>query len=272
MRSEFGLVWLVVSWLAASGTANAQGQLITNLGGPAGFGTGVLEYNDDGSSGEIDLTPAFPNGLEFFGQRFRSMFVNNNGSVTFGGPTGRYTPARFPVSGNRMIAPFWADVDTRAAGRPQRNGVYWDVRPGQVVVTWHNVGFYPSNNSRENTFQLVIISNELLDQDELWRVQFRYSRCEWTTGDASGGRNGLGGWPAQAGFDAGDGRRYEILPGSGTNAVLNLCRTSNVGVPGIWEFDIYRGSPQMARPTSDGVESQDFSRPPARSRRRRDER
>lgn len=259
-----GLVFTLLLALPAS--VDAQGPLITGLGGPADFGAGFLEYNDDGSSSEISLATAFPSGLTFFGQRFTSMYVNNNGSVTFGGATGTYTPERFPVLGNRMIAPFWADVDTRGGGRPQRNGVYWDVRPGQVVVTWHNVGFYASDNSLENTFQLVIISNENLDLDELWRVQFRYARCQWTTGNASGGRNGLGGTPAQAGFDAGDNTTYEILPGSGTGRVLELCRTSNVGVPGVWEFDIYRGTPQMNLPSSDGVETQDFSRP---SRRRR---
>ena len=78
---------------------------------------------------------------------------------------------------------------------------------------------------------------------------------------------GLGG---QAGFDAGDSRTYEILPGSGTGAVLDLCRTSNVGVPGIWEFDIYRGTPQMSLPATDGVESQDFSSPRRAPRRRRE--
>lgn len=266
MRSAIIGSWALGLFLVLPGAARAQGELITGLGGEAGFGTGVLEYNDDGSSSEIDLRPAFPNGLEYFGQHFYSMFVNNNGSITFGGPTGTFTPQRFPVMGNRMIAPFWADVDTRQGGRPQRNGVYWDVRPGQVVVTWHNVGFYPSDNSHENTFQLVLVSNELLDQDELWRVQFRYARCEWTTGSASGGHGGFGGVPAQAGFDAGNGNTYEILPGSGAHEVLQLCRTSNVGVPGIWEFDIYRGTPQMSLPTDGAVETQDFSRPAPRPR------
>jgi hypothetical protein len=255
-------VMSIVLWMSGVSIATpVEAQvLITDLGGDAGFGTGTLEYNDDGSSGEIDLRPAFPGGLEFFGQHFASLYVNNNGSVTFGGPTGTFTPARFPVEGNRMIAPFWADVDTRGGGRPSRNGVYWDVRPGQVVVTWHNVGYYPQSNDRENTFQLVLLSNELLDQDELWRVQFRYARCEWTTGSASGGEGGFGGSPAQAGFDAGDRAVYEILPGSGTRAVLRLCDTSNVGVPGVWEFDIYRGRPQMTMATD--VETQDFSRGP----------
>ncbi|MBX3273981.1 MAG: hypothetical protein KF729_27195 [Sandaracinaceae bacterium] len=265
---------LALAVLLVPAGASAQGELMAGLGGPAGFGDGVLDYNDDGSSAEIDLRPAFPNGLMFFGQRFHSLYVNNNGTVTFGGATGTFTPQRFPVTGNRMIAPFWADVDTRGGGRPARNGVYWSITPGQMVVTWHNVGYFSSHNDRENTFQLVILSNELLDEDDLWKVQFRYNRCEWTTGDASGGRGGFGGTPAQAGFDAGDGRTFEILPGSGTAGVLQLCSTSNVGMPGVWEFDIYLGTPQLNLPAAGGSETIDYSRGgrgerPARGGRRR---
>jgi hypothetical protein len=239
--------------LFAAGAASAQeqevGRLITGLGGEAGFGAGVLEGNDDGSSAEIDLSGAFPEGLPFFGQTFRSMYVNNNGSITFGGATGTFTPVRFPLQGNRMIAPFWADVDTRQQGRPARNGVYWDIRPGRVVVTWHRVGFFPLNDSRQNTFQLVLISNQALREDHLWRVEFRYDTLEWTTGGASGGNGGFGGVPAQAGFDAGDGTTFRILPGSGTRSVLQLARTSNIGDPGIWLINIFDGVPQAV--TSD---------------------
>ncbi|MCB9593106.1 MAG: hypothetical protein H6719_10270 [Sandaracinaceae bacterium] len=278
MKTHSALALLAL--LAAPSMASAQGELMGGLGGPAGFGEGVLEYNDDGSSAEIDIREAFPNGLQFFGERFHSLYVNNNGSVTFGGATGTFTPQRFPVSGNRMIAPFWADVDTRGGGRPARNGVYWDLSPGQMVITWHNVGYYSSHNDRENTFQIVIISNELLDQDDLWKVQFRYNRCEWTTGDASGGSGGMGGTPAQAGFDAGNGQTFEILPGSGTAGILQLCRTSNVGVDGIWEFDIYLGNPQVTLPGSEETETIDYSQggrgrratPPRRPRRRGRER
>lgn len=275
MRFDLPLAALTLT-LALPSAASAQGELMTGLGGEADFGENHLDYNDDGSTGEIDITAAFPNGLEYFGQRFRSLYVNNNGSVTFGGATGTYTPQRFPVSGNRMIAPWWGDVDTRGGGRPSRNGVYWDLTPGRMVITWHNVGFYAQDNSRQNSFQLIIISNELLDQDNLWKVQFRYNRCEWTTGDASGGSGGLGGTPAQAGFDAGDGQTFEILPGSGSRGILNLCTTSNVGVNGIWEFDIYLGRPQVSLPTNDQVETIDYSnggagRPAQRRRGRRRE-
>ena len=42
-------------------------------------------------------------------------------------------------------------------------------------------------------------------------VDFRYNQLNWTTGNASGGINGLGGTPAQAGYDAGDGVHFATL-------------------------------------------------------------
>ncbi len=270
------LVGLCLASAAFARPVSAQaGPLLTGLGGEAGFGTGVLEYNDDGSSAEIDLRPAFPSGLDYFGQRFTSFYVNNNGSVTFGQAVGLYTPEPFPLAGTRMIAPFWGDVDTRGGGRPARNGVYWDIRPGRVVVTWHQVGYYNSHDDHQNTFQLVIESNEVLDLDHIWRVEFRYARCEWTTGDASGGAGGRGGTPAQAGFNAGDGQVARTLPGSRTSAVLSLCRTSNVGQNGVWIINIYNGMPQEIVPDQ-GTQTYDFSggggaapaTPPRRRRRR----
>ena len=61
---------------------------------------------------------------------------------------------------------------------------------------------------------------------------------QWTTGDASGGTDGLGGIAAQVGFDAGDGARYELVSGSRTQDILNISTTSNVGIPGTWIFQV----------------------------------
>ncbi len=45
------------------------------------------------------------------------MQVNNNGALSFTNRVSQYTPARFPLTGTRqLIAPFWADVDTRGTG------------------------------------------------------------------------------------------------------------------------------------------------------------
>lgn len=63
---------------------------------------------------------------------------------------------------------------------------------------------------------------------------------QWTTGDdcPSGGVNGLGGIPAQVGFNAGDGAHFFTVPESQTTAVINISMTSNIGVPGVWVFQV----------------------------------
>ena len=61
---------------------------------------------------------------------------------------------------------------------------------------------------------------------------------QWTTGDASGGSRGLGGTPAHAGYNAGDGIRFALLPESDTPEIINIDTTSNVGVPGVWMFEV----------------------------------
>jgi hypothetical protein len=214
--------------------------LIRGLGGPAGFGTNELHYNDDGSSSEINVSAAFPFSLRFFGRTFNSLYVNNNGNITFGGPLSTYTPRAFPVANQRMIAPFWGDVDTRGMGRPARNGVYWDIRPGQFTVTWYRVGYFNTRDDLQNSFQMILRPAPVCGNGD-FDVEFRYEQCQWTTGDASGGMNGLGGTPAQAGFDAGDSRNFFALPGSLTMRILDLCTTSNVGEPGVWRFQIRGG-------------------------------
>jgi len=61
---------------------------------------------------------------------------------------------------------------------------------------------------------------------------------QWTTGDASGGEGGFGGTPAQAGFDAGNGVDFTVLNGSFTEYVVNLDKISNIGVPGVFVFQV----------------------------------
>jgi hypothetical protein len=220
--------------------------LVRGLGGPAGYGANFLDYNDDGSSPEINVAAAFPFGLRFFGAVFRTLYVNNNGNITFGGDLASFTPDPFPVADQRMIAPWWGDVDTRGGGRPAMNGVWWDIRPGQFTVTWDHVGYFASHDDLQNSFQLILRPSPSCGNGD-FDVEFRYERCEWTAGDASGGVDGLCDGldpdctPAQAGFDAGDNLNFFTLPMSRTNAVVRLCTTSNVGEPGVWRFQIRGG-------------------------------
>lgn len=43
---------------------------------------------------------------------------------------------------------------------------------------------------------------------------------------------------ARAGLNAGDGINFFSIPGSGTADIINVDTTSNVGVPGVWMFQV----------------------------------
>jgi hypothetical protein len=108
-------LWLSRTMLVAGIFAFSPVQAIelrSGFGGPAGFGDLSQLPNDDRSSSQLNL----PFTLNFFGNSYSTFWANNNGNITFGGPVGTFTPNAFPVSGQPMIAPFWADVDTRGTG------------------------------------------------------------------------------------------------------------------------------------------------------------
>jgi hypothetical protein len=206
-------------------------------------GNSQLARNDDGSSGLVNLSTVFKDGINFFGTNYTGLYVNNNGSVTFGSPLSQFTPnAIGGVSNLSIIAPFWADVDTRGIGQVVTYGL--DPVRGDFTVTWANVDYYNATDtnhvSKFNSFQLELIDQGGGDVD----ILFRYQDINWTTGNASGGTNGLGGTPARAGFASGDGVHYFELPHSGNQAaVLNLENTSgNTGFPGVWQFTMKDGA------------------------------
>lgn len=220
----------------------AQASLIDGLGGVAGFGVGEVPIGDDmEATRTVDITSAFPAGLEFFGVTYDAIHVNTNGNVTFVSRFGTFTPTAFPGAPQPVIAPWWGDGDTRGVlSEPAgANRVYYAVEPGRVVVTWYLLGYYASHVDLLNSFQLVITPPRMPQPEDppgAFDVEFRYHRCEWTTGDASDGTGGFGGVPALAGLDGGDGLNFVTLPGSLTMRVLELCATSNVEDPGVWRF------------------------------------
>ncbi|XP_038138318.1 sushi, nidogen and EGF-like domain-containing protein 1 [Cyprinodon tularosa] len=209
---------------------------------------------DDGGSGLQEISVAFP----FFGDRHSGLYVNNNGLVSFLREVSQFTPVAFPIAGDRrVVAPFWADVDNRLAGsvffRESQDSSILRRASGDVrtyfaefpdfnatwvlISTWHQVTFFGGNSQTPvNTFQVVLITD-----GELSFTIFQYNNITWTTGrHASSGGNleGLGGIAAQAGFNAGDGKRYFNIPGSRTADVVSLEETTNVGYPGRWVFRI----------------------------------
>ena len=68
-----------------------------------------------------------------------------------------------------------------------------------------------------------------------------YRKLQWTTGDLSGGSEGLGGTKAQVGYASGNNQNQN-LPGTGTNAVLDLPYQSNIGRRGVFVLRVDQGN------------------------------
>jgi VCBS repeat-containing protein len=224
--------------LAAAAILTAPSGLISGLGTDTGYGTLALAPNDDNSSGAINITSVFGSaGIDFFGTHYTSLYINNNGNITFGAPNGAYTPTAINAGfHNPIIAPFWADVDTRGQG-----AVYYDedAADGVMTITWDHVGYYGAHTDKLDSFQIALINEGNGNFD----ILYRYGQMQWTTGDASGGSGGLGGTAARAGYSAGDGVHYFELPQSGNqSALLALPATpGNTRIAGVDEFQVRNG-------------------------------
>ena len=92
---------------------------------------------------------------------------------------------------------------------------------------------FPPNQA--NTFQCILVTD-----GNLTFAGFLYAdeMIEWTTGDADGGMNGVGGNAADVGFIGDGGSNPFIISPSGTSDVINVDTLSNVGEPGLWVFRV----------------------------------
>ena len=161
----------------------------------------AMEPNDDESSALINI----PFNFNLYGQNYTSMYINNNGNITFNGPLITFNATAFPSTGNAIVAPFWADVDTRGAGQ-----VLYKVTPTALYVNWVGVGYFNQQSDKLNTFQLIITngSDPVIEEGN---VAFCYQDMQWTTGSASSGVNGFFGIPATCGANKGDGVSYFLI-------------------------------------------------------------
>lgn len=226
--------------LALAAVAVPGSPILTGLGGDSGYGVQILTPNDDGSSVLQNLNFS----LNFFGNSYSSYYVNNNGNISFDFPLYDFTPQVFPISTSAMIAPYWGDVDTRnrdGLSTQLQNNVYLASTSNSVVVTWDTVGYFSNHNDKQNTFQLVLTDRSAQSgHSGDFDIEFRYGRLEWTTGDASGGVNGYGGYSAVAGWNAGPASAINsfALAGSGTANVLQLINGTNTGQAGVYRFEV----------------------------------
>ena len=244
MRARIAVLLLAFIGALAlgSGSAWAAPGVVQDL---PGCRANNLPRNDDGSTGAVPI--GFTANV--FDLEFDQLFVNNNGNVTFDQRLGTFTPFDFRETGQAMIAPFFADVDTTGTG----SGIvhYGTTTLGGAqafCVIWDNVGYFSSNFDKRNKFQLLIVNRPGQGID----VIFNYDTITWETGEASGGEAGFGGTSAAAGYSAGDGDSAHalMLPGSfvnggllDSNAATSLAGHATTGQPaGRYVFPLRQGA------------------------------
>ncbi|MBI4876537.1 MAG: putative Ig domain-containing protein [Acidobacteria bacterium] len=196
---------LVLAGSAFILSAQAQ-QAIRDL---AGFREHSIARNDDGSSSLQQL--GF--NINFFGRQRSTVYVNNNGNVTFDAALATYTPFGLEGTRREIIAAFFADVDTRGAGSALVTYGNDTINGRRAFgVNYVNVGYFGSHDDKLNRFQLILV--ERADTGEgNFDIEFNYERIVWETGDASGGAGGYGGIPASVGWSNGTGEpgtSYEL--------------------------------------------------------------
>jgi hypothetical protein len=174
--------------------------------------------NNDAPGGTCDGT-SVPIGFDvnFYGSVHNSLFINTNGNVTFDSPLAAFTPFGLNDAFRQIIAPFFADVDTRnpAGGVVTFGTGLFDGRD-TLGINWIDVGFFEERVDKTNSFQLLLVDRSNTGAGN-FDIIFNYDRILWETGDASFGIDGLGGFSAHVGFSNGSGLPGESfeLPGSG---------------------------------------------------------
>ena len=90
-----------------------------------------------------------------------------------------------------------------------------------------------------NTFQCILATDGV---ESFVIFLYEFDGIQWNTPDSSGGDHGLGERGAVAGINGGDNFTYFNIPGSLTPDIINVDQTSNVGIPGVWMFQVGKGN------------------------------
>ncbi|MCA2012473.1 trypsin-like serine protease [Cereibacter sphaeroides] len=205
---------------------------------PRDFSCSSLGPIDDGSSGLVSI--GFP--VRMGAETFTEVAVNNNGNISFGATFGDYQAGRLVDLTLPIIAPFLADVDTRASG----SGVvyYGTGRIGTrraFTAIWPLVGSYSLDAEALNAFQVTLI--ELGRNSGNFRIEFNYAQIEWderAAGSTAAPRVGFSlvpDRPARSREIGGSGE-FGVLLDTGTRPLVDR---SNAGRAGRFQWVVRGG-------------------------------
>lgn len=201
-----------------------------------GFGSAIVSgfnatsdgRNDDGTYTAGGCNNSFDGGtcagtlvpigfdVNFFGLIKSDLYINTNGNVTFDLPLPTFNPFGLNDGFSQIIAPFFADVDTRnlASGVVTFGNGTFDGYDA-FGVNWIGVGYALQQAGKLNNFQLLLVHRPDSAPGDFDLI-FNYSSMQWEASDSSFGFEGLGGLSAIAGFSDGTGSPANTLelPGS----------------------------------------------------------
>lgn len=216
-----------------------------------GFDSTGFPGNDDGSVGPV----AVGFDLNFFGVEYNQVYVNNNGNITFDEPLSTFTPFPLTTTSTKIIAPYFADVDTRVGNITRYGTGMVGDRPA-FGVTWLNVGYFAGQINKLNTFQLILIDRSDIEPGA-FDIEFNYEKVQWETGQASGGVDGLGGFPVRVGYANGGAATFELNGSAVSGGFLDSNLTTgliynsiNSTVPGRYLFSVRTGGVTNAAPVA----------------------
>lgn len=180
-------------------------------------GTGSAIQPSDWVSDEDDGYVEVPLGFDFsfYGNTYSTVFVGNNGLLTFGSGSQVWQNDCIPGAGdpNNLIAVFWDDLNIGALPPSQRTCVWYQTighAPTQrFVVSWIGVPSYSDPDSRF-TFQAVLYENG--------RIKTQYRTMQNGDGNYADGRSATLGIEAPAGlYGLAWWCGNEVTPGPVTN-------------------------------------------------------
>lgn len=262
MKKQFVITAIAASLAVVLPMSSAHAGAIHD----ASLFTDSLAANDDGYTGLVGLGfSALINGTTY-----TQTYVNNNGNITFNNPLGTYTPSAISNGAfGPIIAPFFADVDTRASGSSL-------VTYGSALlggrnvfgVNYINVGVY-SVQPIFNSFQMILTDRSDTGAGN-FDIEFNYDQILWESGTASGAPSGglcgntAGCVSALAGYWTSATSNYTLdgsldhgaLIDGGPNALISHSLNSNID--GQYIFQV-RGGVVVDPPTNDVPEPASLS-------------
>lgn len=230
------------------GVNGATSQLIRNSSG--NFGT-QMGSGDDYSVAVTVPNSLWSNGLDMFGTNYTTLYMGSNGYVTFGSGYSGYIPSGIDTfTRSPMIAGQFDDLYTGAGTRNISDGagagtslnthnMYYYSTSDMLVFTWDNVGLYSNGVSDSQTnaggkgsaFQIIL---HKLDGETAASTSFGMEiRYEEISQQYAG---------ATAGWTAGDRVNFGLINPSKTNLYSIAGSSSNVGVAGVWAWQVEGGA------------------------------